>query len=98
MLVIDELSVRVAGRLLLDDASAQIPEGARVGLVGRNGAGKTSLFRVLAGEIGSEHGRVQMPSRARIGRLTQEAPDGPDSLIDIVLRADAERVRLMAEA
>ena len=52
MLVIEELAVRVAGRLLIDGASAHIPAGARVGLVGRNGAGKTTLFRVIAGEIG----------------------------------------------
>ena len=49
MLVLDDISVRVAGRLLLDGASARIPEGARVGLVGRNGIGKTTLFRAIVG-------------------------------------------------
>src|SRR5436305_10319652 len=98
MLVLDDISIRVAGRLLLDGASARIPEGARVGLVGRNGIGKTTLFRAIAGEIGIEHGSIVMPSRARIGRLAQEAPSGPQSLIEVVLAADTERTHLLAEA
>src|SRR3989440_438106 len=93
-----ETSLRAAGRLLLDDASARIPDGARVGLVGRNGIGKTTLFRAIAGEIGLEHGTIRTPSRARIGRLAQEAPSGPESLIDVVLGADTERTALLAEA
>jgi ATP-binding cassette subfamily F protein 3 len=98
VLVLDDISVRIAGRLLLDGASARIPEGARVGLIGRNGIGKTTLFRAIAGEIGIEHGSINMPSRARIGRLAQEAPSGPDRLIDVVLAADTERTQLLAEA
>jgi ATP-binding cassette subfamily F protein 3 len=98
MLVIDELAVRVAGRLLLDGASAHIPTGARVGLVGRNGAGKTTLFRVIAGEMAPEHGQVQHTPRGSIDRLAQEAPDGPDSLLETVLKADRERAQLLAEA
>jgi len=98
MLVIDDLSVRLAGRLLIDGASARIPDGARVGLAGRNGAGKTTLFRVICGELAPEHGEVALPLRARIGRLAQEAPDGPECLLDVVLKADTERARLLAEA
>ncbi len=56
MLVIDDLTVRIAGRALLEDASARIIPGARVGLVGRNGSGKTTLFNVIAGDISPEHG------------------------------------------
>jgi ATP-binding cassette, subfamily F, member 3 len=98
VLVLDDISVRIAGRLLLDGASARIPEGARVGLVGRNGIGKTTLFRAIAGEIGIEHGGIVMPARARIGRLAQEAPSGPERLIDVVLAADTERSQLLADA
>jgi ATP-binding cassette, subfamily F, member 3 len=98
MLAIDDLSLRIAGRLLIDGASAHIPAGARVGLIGRNGAGKTTLFRALAGELGPEHGTISLPARARVGRLAQEAPDGPERLIDVVLAADVERTRLLAEA
>jgi len=98
VLVLDDISVRVAGRLLLDGASARIPEGARVGLVGRNGIGKTTLFRAIAGEVTIEQGSIVMPARARIGRLAQEAPGGPERLIDVVLAADTERSELLAEA
>jgi len=98
MLVIENLVLRVAGRLLIDDASVQIPAGARVGLVGRNGAGKTTLLRAIAGEIAPEQGRIGVPKRTRIGRLAQEAPDGPASLIEIVLAADTERTALLAAA
>src|ERR1700742_2495799 len=98
MLVLDDISIRVAGRLLLDGASARIPDGARVGLIGRNGIGKTTLFRAIAGEIGAEHGASGMPSRARTGRLAREAPSGPESLIGVVPAADIERTSLLAEA
>ncbi len=98
MLAIDDLSIRIAGRLLLDGASVQIPDGARVGLVGRNGAGKSTLFRAIAGELAPERGTIAVPARARIGRLTQEAPAGPESLVDVVLAADRERSDLTAEA
>jgi ATP-binding cassette subfamily F protein 3 len=98
MLVIDDLTLRIAGRALLEDASAQVPDGARVGLIGRNGTGKSTLFRAIAGDIAPEHGAITLSPRARIGRLPQEAPDGPESLIDIVLAADRERGALLAEA
>jgi ATP-binding cassette subfamily F protein 3 len=98
MLVIENLSLRVAGRLLIENASAQIPTGARVGLVGRNGTGKTTLFRAIAGELALEQGSIGVPKRARIARLAQEAPDGPQSLIEIVLAADTERSALLADA
>src|SRR5215470_10947909 len=98
MLVIDDLTLRIAGRALLEGASIQVPAGARVGLVGRNGTGKSTLFRVIAGDIAPEHGSIALPARARIGRLPQEAPDGPELLIDLVLAADHERSRLLVEA
>lgn len=98
MLVIDDLSIRIAGRLLIDGASVRIPDGARVGLVGRNGTGKTTLFHVITGELPAEHGTVSFGARERIGRLAQEAPAGPEPLIEIVLAADRERTALLAEA
>jgi ATP-binding cassette, subfamily F, member 3 len=98
MLVIDDVSIRVAGRLLIEQATVQIPTGARVGLVGRNGTGKSTLFRAIAGDIALEHGAFGRPARATIGRLPQEAPDGPESLLDIVLAGDRERTALLAEA
>ena len=98
MLEIDDISLRVAGRLLLDGASARIPDGARVGLIGRNGIGKTTLFHAIMHEMSLESGSIEVPARARIGRLAQEAPDGPESLIEVVLAADTERTALLEEA
>ena len=92
MLVIDDLTVRIAGRTLLQGAAARIPTGARVGLVGRNGTGKTTLFRVIAGDIAPEHGSIALsprcahrPAGARGAGRTGQA------CIDIVLAADRER-------
>jgi ATP-binding cassette subfamily F protein 3 len=98
MLVIDDLSVRIAGKLLIEEASVRVPEGSRIGLVGRNGSGKSTLFNVITGDIAAEHGDIEIPSRWRVGRLAQEAPNGPDHLIDVVLQADNERTRLLALA
>src|SRR6201993_1123600 len=97
MLTITDLSVRLAGRLLIDQSSVQVTPGSRVGLVGRNGTGKSTLFKVIRGELAAEHGSVTLPPRWRIGSLAQEAPDGPESLIDVVLKADLERDALLRE-
>ena len=98
MLGINDVTYRIGGRTLLDHATATLPASSRVGLVGRNGAGKTTLFRIITGEITPELGEVKLPPRARIGRLAQEAPDGPEHLIEVVLAADRERTQLLAEA
>ncbi|MDC0656908.1 ABC-F family ATP-binding cassette domain-containing protein [Leisingera sp. SS27] len=98
MLRISDISYAVEGRLLFDGASATIPTGHKVGLVGRNGTGKTTLFRLIRNELSLESGSISLPSRARIGGVAQEAPASDVSLIDTVLAADAERAELMAEA
>ncbi|MCA1372448.1 MULTISPECIES: ABC-F family ATP-binding cassette domain-containing protein [unclassified Bradyrhizobium] len=98
MLAITDLSIRLAGRLLIDQSSVQITPGSRVGLVGRNGTGKSTLFKVIRGELAAEHGSVTLPPRWRIGSLAQEAPNGPESLISVVLKADLERDALLNEA
>jgi ATP-binding cassette subfamily F protein 3 len=98
MLQIENLSVRVAGRLLLDDASVRVPAGSRTGLVGRNGTGKTTLFNVITGELAAESGTLRVRQRAKVGRLLQEAPSGPETLLEVVLKADRERHALLEEA
>jgi len=98
MLSITDISVRIAGRLLIDNSSAQIVPGARVGFVGRNGVGKSTLFHAIRGELPTEAGTITIPPRWRVGSLAQEAPDGPESLVDVVLKADLERDALLHEA
>ncbi len=97
MLRLDDISYSVAGRLLIEHASATIPTGHKVGVVGRNGTGKTTLFRMIRGELALESGKISLPSRARIGGVAQEVPGNEVSLIDTVLAADTERAELMAE-
>src|SRR5215471_5290647 len=98
MLVINEISLRIAGQMLLDGASARIAAGSRVGLIGRNGVGKTTLFRAIAGDIAPERGDIALSQRTRIGRLVQEAPEGDEALLDFVLSTDTERAALLLEA
>jgi ATP-binding cassette, subfamily F, member 3 len=98
MLSINEISVRLAGRLLIDHGTAQITPGARVGLVGRNGTGKSTLFKVIRGELPTESGIITIPPRWSVGSLAQEAPNGSESLVDVVLKADLERDALLREA
>jgi ATP-binding cassette subfamily F protein 3 len=98
MLVIDDIRFAMAGRPLFEGASAQIPDGHKVGLVGRNGTGKTTLFRLIRGEYPLEGGEIRLPSRARIGGVAQEVPASETSLLDTVLMADTERAGLLAEA
>ncbi|MEL7164389.1 MAG: ABC-F family ATP-binding cassette domain-containing protein [Pseudomonadota bacterium] len=97
MLRLDNITYAIAGRPLFDGASAVIPEGHKVGLVGRNGTGKTTLFRLVYGELALESGDIALPSKARIGGVSQEAPASDVSLIDTVLAADTERASLLAE-
>ena len=98
MLSLTDISIRIAGRLLIDHSSVQIVPGARVGFVGRNGVGKSTLFHAIRGELPTETGTIAIPPRWRIGSLAQEAPDGPESLIEVVLKADVERHALLREA
>ena len=79
MLALNELTYRLGARLLIDDATIALPNGARCGLVGRNGCGKSTLFRLLLGEIAPESGTFGLPRGAKVGHVAQEAPGGPTS-------------------
>lgn len=98
MLHLKDLRYSVEGRTLLEGASATIPTGHKVGLVGRNGTGKTTLFRLIRGELALEDGTISLPERARIGGVAQEVPGNEVSLLNTVLAADTERASLLVEA
>ena len=98
MLVLDDITIRIAGRTLLEGATARIATGHRAGLVGPNGTGKTTLLRAIMGEIPMESGTIETPRGARIGSVAQEAPSGETPAIEAVLAADTERADLLAEA
>ena len=98
MLRIENLTYRIGARVLLDHTGVAINEGHRVGLVGRNGTGKTTLLKLVSGAVEADEGDITWPGRWRMGVTSQEAPDGPESLIQTVLASDHELTALLAEA
>jgi ATP-binding cassette subfamily F protein 3 len=98
LLTISNLSLRIAGRALLDHADLAIDAGRRIGLVGRNGAGKSTLLRAISGELAPDGGDIRLAARARMAQVRQEAPSGPATLLETVLQGDTERLALLAEA
>ncbi len=98
MLKLENISYAIDGRPLIEEASAVIPTGHKVGLVGRNGTGKTTLFRLIRGELSLDQGEITLPKGWRIGGVAQEVPGNEVNLIDTVMAADTERAALMAEA
>ena len=98
MLNLNGITVRLGGRVILDRATAALPPGSRVGLIGRNGAGKSTMVRVIAGLLEPDDGSADMPKGARIGYIAQEAPSGDATPFDTVLAADTERAALMHES
>ncbi|MBC7434270.1 MAG: ABC-F family ATP-binding cassette domain-containing protein [Rubritepida sp.] len=97
VLTLQDITLRVAGRTLLDLGSLAVDPGRKIGLVGRNGAGKSTLFRAITGQIEPDGGTIRLAQRARMGYVAQEAPAGPTNLLDTVLAADLERSALLRE-
>jgi ATP-binding cassette, subfamily F, member 3 len=98
MLTIDDLTYRIGGRVLFDEASAQIGPRRRIGLIGRNGAGKSTLLHLIAGDLHADGGDITLGNRTRVGQVAQFAPRGETSVLDVVLAADTERSALLDEA
>jgi ATP-binding cassette subfamily F protein 3 len=98
MLSINNLTYRIAGRELFEDATVTLPTGSKTGFVGKNGTGKTTLFHLLRGNISPDAGTIELTKKARIGAVAQEAPASEISVLDVVLAADTERAALMKEA
>ena len=98
MLKISNISFSIQGNLLFQDASATVPAGHKVGLVGRNGTGKTTLFKLIKKSLLLDKGTIETPSYFKISGVEQEVPSSDISLIDTVLEADTERAQLLQEA
>ena len=88
MLSINDITYRIGGRILLEGASAIIPAGHKVGLVGRNGTGKSTLLKLILGELSPEDGETYVPRGAKIGTVAQEAPGGSETLIEVVMAGE----------
>ncbi len=98
MLDLADVTLRVAGRPLLEGANLHVPAGTRLALIGRNGTGKSTLLHLIAGELQPDLGEVRMPSSIKIGMVRQEAPGGEATPLEAVLAADTLRTQLLAEA
>jgi len=98
VLHINDLTYRIEGRPLFTQATLAINTGHKVGLVGRNGTGKSTLFRLIKGDISPDDGEINLRKNMRLGVVDQEVPSGPQSLIQTVLDADKERKSLLSEA
>ena len=97
MIALRQVTFARAGRPLVVDASVQIHPGWKVGVVGANGCGKSSLFALLANELHAEAGDVEIPASWHIARVAQETPALPDAAIDFVLDGDTELRRIERE-
>ena len=97
MIALRQVTFARAGRPLVIDASVQLHAGWKVGVVGANGCGKSSLFALLANELHAESGDVELPASWHIARVAQETPALPDCAIDFVLDGDVELRRIERE-
>jgi ATP-binding cassette subfamily F protein 3 len=95
MLQITDLVFDSWGRRFFDGASISLPKDSKVGLVGRNGVGKSTLFKLIKREFSPGGGDIALPRGARMGSVDQEHPATPVSLLDTVLAADVERASLL---
>ena len=103
MVSLDAVAVRRGGRLLFDNATLAIHDGQHVGITGANGTGKTTLFKLLLGDLGPDQGNVRLPANMRLAHMAQEVGTTGASALDYVIDGDRqlrsfERALLDAEA
>jgi len=99
MIAFRNFALRRGERLLLSDVDLALHAGARVGVIGRNGCGKSSLFAAIQGLVEPDRGDIDLPNRLRLASVAQETPSLPDAAIDFVVSGDTEvHAVLQAEA
>ena len=98
MINFKDISFSIGGVSLFENSSAFVPTGHKVGIVGRNGTGKTTLFKLILKELVLDSGIIEVPKNFKIGSVAQEAPSSEETLIDTVLSADIERTKLLKDS
>ncbi|HEX5961723.1 MAG TPA: ATP-binding cassette domain-containing protein [Rhodanobacteraceae bacterium] len=97
MIALRNFALRRGGRLLLSGVDATLQEGWKIGVAGRNGSGKSSLFAAILGEVEADAGALDVPAGLRIATVAQETPALPDAAIDYVLGGDVELAAALAD-
>lgn len=97
MITLKNLTVRRGNKILLDKSSVTLNPGERVGLVGRNGAGKSSLFAVLNGSLQEDSGELSIPAQWRMSQVAQDMPETSQSATDFVIEGDTALLAAQAE-
>lgn len=88
MITLKNVTLRRGAKVVLDSVSATINPGESVGLVGRNGAGKSSLFALLSGKLHEDGGDFYIPTSWRMAEVAQNMPETDQSATDFVLEGD----------
>jgi ATP-binding cassette subfamily F protein 3 len=96
MITLKNLTLRRGAKVVLQDANVSLNPGEKIGLVGRNGAGKSSLFALLTGRLHADAGDVEIPPRWRVGEVAQNMPETGDGATDFVLQGDLPLVDAQA--
>jgi len=98
MITLRDVTLRRGTKVLLDAASVTLNPGEKIGLVGRNGAGKSSLFGLLNGTLHEDGGECQMPAQWRMAQVAQDMPETDQAATDFVLEGDTPLMQARAEA
>jgi ATP-binding cassette subfamily F protein 3 len=97
MIVIQNISLRRGTKLVLENASVTLQPGEKVGLVGRNGAGKSSLFALLNGTLQEDKGEWSVPQQWQMGQVSQHMPETSDSATEFVCAGDTRLMQAQAQ-
>ncbi len=97
MITIRDITLRRGVKVVLQKASVVMQPGEKVGLIGRNGAGKSSLFSLLTHRLQADAGDVEIPPRWRVGEVAQDMPETEDGATEFVLQGDIPLMEAQAE-
>ena len=97
MIDLNNITIRVGAKVLLDHASSHIADGWKAGIVGPNGCGKSTLLHTLQGELETESGSISFPEQAKIAYVAQDIGDTSAKILDFVLAQDKERSELLSQ-
>ena len=90
MIAFKDLTLRRGSRKLLENVNVRFQPGQRIGIVGQNGTGKSSLFAMMLGELSPDSGEAEIPNHLDIATVRQHTPAGDQSALDFVLDGDTE--------